>query len=67
MAKYFVVWSGDDGPYVIQTEIETDQDPYSLSDKDWITLAAMSEDYEIEDGEVCNLYCVIDSPTHFYN
>lgn len=65
MAKYFVVWAGDDGA-IVQSEVETHADPRTLEPHDWVMLAAASEDTILEDWESYDLYFVIDYPTTFY-
>lgn len=66
MAKYFVVWAGEDG-VIIQSEVETICDPLMMTPHDWVMLAAEPEEcYRGYVSDLWMLYCVIDYPTTFY-
>lgn len=65
MKKYLVIWGFDSFEF-IQSEVETDADPYLLTAEDWMLLAAQSEEIKVNSEDSWDLYCVIDNPTYFY-
>lgn len=68
MAEFLVIWRDDDQP--IQSRVETDTNPATMGPDDWVELAALSEDYTIEDTTRLfqtgyDLYAVIKGPVEF--
>lgn len=65
MKKYLVVWSGDDG-VIVQSEVNTADDPKAMTQQDWMLLAAASEDTELDENDTWDLFLVIDFPAEFH-
>lgn len=61
---YLVVWQVD-GP-VIQSKVTTHLDPETISEKMWMQLAALTEEYDPDEIKSWDLYLVIHYPERFY-
>jgi hypothetical protein len=66
LSEYLVVWRGEDG--VLQSLVKTNADPETLTNDDWVWLAANSEgmsgDAVLKGGY--DLYLVCPFPSAFY-